>query len=142
NLILEKVTTAPPTFTCNNSPVDLFPDSNCNYIVGDYRNRVSNFQNFNSPSVEQNIDQGEVIIEDTQIILSVYDDGELVGTCEFLLIVQPDDIPEITQCAPDITGNLTNGEFILGNYLSGVEISGSCEETTLQQSPAPGSRIT
>src|SRR5690606_10630806 len=52
------------------------------------------------------------------------------------------DLPEITQCAPGFTATLTNGEFKLANYLSGVDISDYCEETTLQQIPVPGTPIT
>src|SRR5690606_14098445 len=122
NIVLEKVATAPPTFSCIDTSIDLDPDANCDYIVGDYKSRVSNFQNFTSLSVQQNIAAGEKITEDSLIILSVYDNEELVGTCEFWLILKPDNLPEITQCAPGFTATLTNDEYILENYISGVGI--------------------
>src|SRR5690606_28446177 len=66
-----------PTFQCPSADeIQLFLDDNCNYVVGDYRNRVSNFQNFTSMTVDQNIEEGTEIMDDTLIILSVYDDGE------------------------------------------------------------------
>src|SRR5690606_36368384 len=98
----------PPTFNCASEDLEVKPNADCEYVVGDYTDRITNFQNFNSPSVEQNIDEGDKITEDTQIVLSVFDDGELVDTCEFWLIIEPDDLPEITQCAPSFTATLTN----------------------------------
>ncbi|MGM1055777.1 MAG: HYR domain-containing protein, partial [Bacteroidota bacterium] len=130
------------TFDCLSGDIRLTPNASCEYIVGDYINSVTNFQNFTSQSVVQNIAPGTRILEDTYIILDVLDDGVIVGTCEFWLNIDANDVPEIIQCAPGITRTLTDGEFVLGDYTSEVEISSSCEGTTLQQIPAPGTIIT
>ena len=135
---------APPSITCGEDMVVL-GNANCEYVLEDFTDYVTVFDECDGDvEVTQSPSIGEVISGhgSSQIVtLTATDESGNSSSCDFIITLEDSTNPEITCIENQTIEAAENCSVEIPNYLTNIEVSDNCLETTLQQSPTPGTLI-
>lgn len=121
-----------------NSTIRLPANNECEFILPD----LSEEYNVYPPSavVTQSIDAGELLTEDTEVVITATYNGE-VRTCVIMVNLVDYSWPEIT-CLPSQNVPFTPSEgFVIPNYVDEVVATDNCEVVSVIQNIQPGTII-
>ncbi|GAA4325801.1 hypothetical protein GCM10023115_39890 [Pontixanthobacter gangjinensis] len=136
--------TPEPTFDCpaEDSFQPITKGANCEYEIPDYRDQITNPQNFTEFRVLQNYIKGDDLL---QVSLEVYDGDELMGICEFDVPLVDETAPQFTDC---VNRNIEieipeGGNWTMEDFRDDFELTDNCDQDlAITQDPEPGTPIT
>ncbi|MEX1002762.1 MAG: HYR domain-containing protein, partial [Crocinitomicaceae bacterium] len=130
--------TISPTINCPPSPLDVYFDVNCEYILQDYTSMGIPYDNCGTTILSQNPPSGTAITGNQIMTLIVQDASGNSDQCTFEIVPQ-DTIAPVIGCPGNQVSYLNDTCYsVLADYTSMANTSANCEAVIVTQSPTPG----